>query len=323
MSTTPQQHNDNQEIDLSQISRKIGNLFEKAADLIFLALLFAKRNIIIILVLLVGGYFLGRYMDSTNKSYDNQIIVSPNFSSYDYLYAKINLINAKNNEGDSLFLKNVVGIKNPDNFHGIEIEPITDIYRFIGGEPVNFEFVKLLAEDNDINKVVEDDLTSRNYIFHNINFSTGKPTTDAETVAPILKYLNDSDYYRKIQKQYVENVHVKMRQNDSIIAQINMVLNNAKNPSKSNNLVYYNENTQLNEVIKTKNELNGEQGSSRMELVGLDQIIKKNSATINIENHKGLNGKRKLVLPVLLLMLFFGSVVLIKFYKRQLAKSKA
>lgn len=327
MSTASSQNNDNQEIDLSQVSKKIGNLFEGIANLIFQLLLFVKRNILIIGILFVVGAVLGWYMDKNSRQYDNQIIVTPNFSSVDYLYSKVSLINSKVKEGDSLFLKNVVGIKNTKTFGTIEIEPITDIYTFIGNKPVNFDFIKLLAEDGDLKKIVEDKLTSKNYAFHSLSFSTSEPTSEAETVQPILNYLNNSDYYRTIQKEYVNNIKVKMIENDSIIKQINAILNSFSNTvshsPKSSSLVYYNENTELNDVIKTKNELIAEQGSRRLELVGVDKIIKESSSVINVRESDSLNGKMKLIIPMFFLFLYAIVVLFVAFYKRQLAKSKA
>jgi hypothetical protein len=277
------------------------------------------------------GWFIGAvsgwYLDRTSKSFDNQIIVTPNFTSTDYLYSEIALINSKIKEGDTLFLKNVVGIKNPKKFNKIAIEPITDIYRFIGSNPTNFEFVKLLAEDGDLKKIVDDKLTSKNYLFHNITFSTSKPTSNEATVKPILDFLNSSEYYKKVQKEYVSNINKKIIENDSIISQINGILNSfsrtANGSQKSDKLVYYNENTQLNEVIKTKDELIKEQGSLRLQLLDTDKIIKETSSTINIKNTEFINGKRKFFVPIIFVLLFmlFGSLK--AFYKKQLAKSKA
>ncbi len=327
MSAEPQNNVDNQEIDLSQISKKIGGFFEGVSNKIFRGILFIKRNILVIGILFILGAGLGFYMDKNGKSYDHQIIVTPNFTSTDYLYSKIDLINSKISEGDTLFLKNIVGIKDCKHFHAIKIEPITDIYRFIGTTPVNFEFIKLLAENGDLKKIVDDKLTSRNYSFHNISFSTSKTTTEEKTVKPILNYLNNSEYYQKIQKEYLNNIKIKMKENDSIISQINGVLNSfsktLNGSQKSDKLVYYNENTQLNDVIKTKNELIKEQGEHRLELVGNDRIIKESSSTINIRNTKDLNGKMKLVLPLLFIFLFFLLGYFKSFYKNQLAKSKA
>jgi len=327
MSSESQNNMDNQEIDLSQISKKIGSFFEGISNKIFHLIFYIKKNIVVIGILFVIGALCGWYLDRTSKSYDNQIIVTPNFTSTDYLYSKINLINSKIKEGDTVFLKNVVGIKDTKKFNKITIEPITDIYRFIGSNPVNFEFVKLLAEDGDLKKIVDDKLTSKNYLFHNITFSTSKPTNNEATVKPLLDFLNNSEYYKKVQKEYVSNIKKKMIENDSVISQINGVLNNfsstVNGSQKSDKLVYYNENTQLNEVIKTKNELISEQGSLRLQLIDTDKIIKETSSTINIKNTEFINGKRKFLVPIIFVLLFmlFGSLK--AFYKKQLAKSKA
>lgn len=325
MSTASQNNSDNQEIDLSEISKKIGGFFEDISTRIFKGILFLKRNIIVIAILFVIGVVLGIYLDKTSKSYDHQVIVTPNFGSIDYLYSKVELINSKIEEKDTLFLKDVLGLKEPKKFKKIAIEPINDVYKFIENRDENFEFIKLLAEGGDIKKIITEKVTSKNYPFHAISFSTSALTSEKHTVEPILKYLNDSDYYSKIQKEYVNNIKVKIVANDSIISQINGFLNtlsNKGNKSQSSNLVYINENTQLNDVIKTKDELVNDQGRRRIELINTDKIIKQISVTLNIKNIKSINGKLKLVLPFLFIFLFIGITILRSFYRRQLAKSK-
>ncbi|MCF6129789.1 hypothetical protein L1S35_08890 [Flavobacterium sp. AS60] len=321
MSATSQ-NNDNQEIDLSQISKKIGNFFENISTAIFRGILFFKRNIIWVGILFIIGALLGYYLDKTTKIYDNEIIVSPNFGSVDYLYGKIELINSKFEEGDTLFLKNIVGIKNSKKFKGITIIPITDVYKFIDNKPQNFELIKLMAEDGDIKKIVNENLTSKNYPYHIISFSTLNQTSNENTVQPILNYLNDSDYFKKIQNEYMNNVKIKMVQNDSIISQIDGLLNSfkVKNGSQNDKTVYYSEKSQLSEVIKTKDQLVYEQGSHRIELVNLDKIVKASSVTLNVRNNKAVNGKMKLVLPFLFLFLFVLVGYFKSYYKKQMAK---
>lgn len=323
MSATSQ-NNDNQEIDLSQISKKIGNFFENISTAIFRGILFFKRNIIWVGILFIIGASLGYYLDKTTKVYDNEVIVSPNFGSVDYLYAKVNLINSKVEDGDTLFLKNVVGIKNPKKFKGVTIAPITDVYKFIDNKAQNFELIKLMAEDGDIKKIVNESLTSKNYPYHTISFSTIDQTSNENTVQPILNYLNDSDYFKKIQKEYVDNIKVKMVENDSIISQINGLLNafssTANGSQKSDKLVYYNENSQLNDVIKTKDLLVYEQGTHRIELVNYDKVIKESSSTLNVRNTKAVNGKMKLVLPLFFVFLFVLVGYFKSYYKNQTAK---
>lgn len=323
MNNSPQ-NNDSQEIDLSQISRKIGVFFDGIIFNIFRIIFFLKRNIVLVGILLVLGAGLGYFLDKTNKNYQNQIVVIPNFDSVDYLYSKIELINSKVKEGDTIFLKNVVGIKNPKKLGLIEIKPITDVYKFIKDKDNNFEMIKLMAEDGDIKKIIEENVTSKNYPYHLITFFTSEETSLDKTINPILNYLNQSDYYAKIQKEYVNNVKVKMIENDTIIKQIDGFLNSLSksinSSQKSDKLVYYNENSQLNDVIKTKDQLVYEQGSHRLELVNLDKIIKDSSVTINSKNNTGLNGKMKFIIPLFFILILILLKVFRKVYQKQLSK---
>lgn len=323
MSNSPQSNPNDQEIDLSQLSKKIGDKIQSFIDWLFDGILFLRRNIVIIGVLFVVGAALGFYMDKKAKVYDNQVIVTPNFGSTDYLYSKVGLIAAKIKEGDTLFLKQI-GIKNPNKFAKIEVEPIVDVYRFINSNTQNFELLKLMAEDGDLKKIVEDNLTSKNYTFHVISYTTKDTTSEKNTLEPLLTYLNDNEYYEKIKKESINNIHLKIKENDSIIGQINGVMNQFSNAvgsnQKSDKLVYYNENTQLNDVIKTKEALINEQGAKRLELVTSDRIIKESSFTLNVQNTKMINGKMKLVFPVLFIGIFILFGMVRRFYRVQLAK---
>jgi hypothetical protein len=121
----------------------------------------------------------------------------------------------------------------------------------------------------------------------------------------------------------LQNIAVKMVENDSLINQINGFLNGVSKSingsQKSDKLVYYNENTQMNDVIKTKDELVIEQGKLRINLVTLDKIVKDNSVVLNILNKEGVNGKMKLVLPLLFFFLFGFGAVAIRSYKKRKA----
>ena len=150
MSTKVPQNNEDQEIDLGVISKKINNFFLGIGTSIFRIIQFFIRNWIIVLILVLAGFVLGWFLDSTQKSYKHEIIVAPNFGSTDYLYAKIDLINSKIKEVDTLFLKNSVGIQQPKNLNIIEVKPVADVYNFIKNKKEKFELIKLMAEDCDI-----------------------------------------------------------------------------------------------------------------------------------------------------------------------------
>lgn len=324
MSSNSPINSDNQEIDLAQIAQKVNRIYESLLTMLFRFILFIKRNIIVLIVLFIVGAGIGFYLDKKIKSYDHQIIVSPNFGSTDYLYAKVNLLQSKINEGDTVYLKEI-GIKNTKRFGRIQIKPIIDVYKFIENNKDNFELIKLLAEDGNIDKVVENELTSKNYPFHVVSFTTSKITLENETVQPILKFLNDSQHFNQLQNEYLSNIQIKMKANDSTIAQIDGLMDQFKNRTNSNHsdkLVYFNENTQLNDVIQTKEALIREQANLRISLVNLDKIIKETSVILNDKNTKGTNGKMKFIIPFTFLLLFIGLRGLWSFYKKQALKSK-
>lgn len=316
---------DDQEIDLSQISQKLGQSYESFQSWIFGGFLFVKRNLIVLIILFVIGVGLGVYLDKTSESYDNEIIVTPNFGSTQYTYAAIKLINSKIKEGDTVFLKGI-GIKTPKYFSGIEIKPITDIYNFIGNKEQNFDLIKLMAEDGDINKIIEDETTSMNYASHRLVITAKKKEGRKEIIDPVMNFLNSSNYYKIMQQSTIESIGLKIAANERTLNQIDSLLNefssNTKQGGKSDKLVYYNENTQLNDVLQTKNGLIQELAFKKIELLNSDKIVKERSAVLNIKNTENLHGKLKLILPILFVLIFVFFVFVKNFYKRQNEKLK-
>jgi hypothetical protein len=321
MSTNSQ----DQEIDLGQVFKKIGEFYQLFIDKIFDFILFLKRNIIILIVLFVLGAGLGFYLDKDSKIYDHEIIVLPNFGSTDFLYSKVNLLESKRKEKDTSFL-NKLGFLDKSELKKIEIEPIIDVYQFIDSKESNFGLIKLMAEDGDLKEIIKDDVTSKNYLYHVIKIKTSNKVTSEKLYSSILSYLNKSDYFEVIQKQVIENLKVKIAANDVTVNQINNLINDFSKTSSSNQksdkLVYYNENSQLNDIIKTKEDLIKEQGYNKINLVNSDKIIKDINTSINSKNTEGLSGKTKLILPFLFILIFLFMKGFIRFYKKQINKRK-
>lgn len=329
--STEKQNNIPEEIDLGVLFGKINSFIENISLSIFKAILFIKRNILIFLGLLILGFGLGFYLDSSEKYYDTNIIVSPNISGTDYLYSKIDLLASKLKEGDTSFFK-AIGINAPEKINVIEVEPIIDIYTFVNNSTSaasaqntqNFELVKLLAESSDINKVIKDKITSKNYPHHKIHISTLDPTSENELVKPILNYLNTDSYLNEILAITKDNIKIKMKKNEELISQTDsliriLTLNLSKN-QKSSNLVYNNENNQFNSFFELKNNLINEIASQRIELVNSNSIIKDISTVVNIKNDKGSHGKLKLILPFVFIFLFLIGTIFMSFYRKQAAK---
>jgi hypothetical protein len=320
-------NSDNQDIDLSMLSKKIGSFLESITTGLYNWILFFKKKALLIVGLAVIGAGLGSYLDTNIISYNHEVIVLPAMGSTEYLYSKIQLLQSKINSNDTLFLK-AIGIENPKNISLIEIKPIIDIYSFINSTSdkasQNFEFIKLLAEDKDINKVIEDKLTSRNYSRHTLKIKTKGNITEKNTITPLLKYLNDNDYLEKLRNAYIFNINNKILKDEEMILQINNLLNKFSSTSdnqKSDKLIYYNENTQLNEIITSKTNFINDIAAQKVELINMDSFIKKTSVIINSKNTDGVNGKLTLIIPFVFVSVYLFIVFFVVFYKKQSLKA--
>jgi hypothetical protein len=276
----------------------------------------------ILSLLLIGGFATGVLIETVKTSYDHYILVEPNFGSTDYLYAKVDEINAKIKEQDTVYLKSI-GISKPKDIFKIEVKPIVDVYRFVSRNEQNFELLKLMSDDSDINKIIEEKPTSKNYSYHLIHLSTKQKINKSQLIAPILAHLNNSDFYKQIQKEYILNQQIKMKANEVLIAQIDGYLNGlaAGTPSASGEkMVFYTEKTQLNDVIQTKDILVKEQGNLRIEKISIDKIIKDNHITLNTEASGKLNSALKFILPLFFIALFIFFKNFIRFYQKESLK---
>lgn len=324
-------NSDNQEIDLSMISNKFKDFFDGFASSIFRSILFFKTNLVRISILAAIGIGAGVYLDETNKSYNSEIIVTPNMGGTDYLYSKIDFLSAKLIEKDTIFFKNL-GIKNLSDIKTIKIEPILDIYSFVNNSTSaanaentqNFELVKLLAEDGSLKDVIKDKLTSKNYPNHKIQIATSEIISKEGLINPIMKFLNTDEYYNKILKISIESVKIKMKKDEQEIVQIDSILrfmtyNLGKN--KNQNLIYNNENNQINPLFDLKNSLINDIAGHKINLENLKLFIRDTSTITNVLNTKLLNNKLKFFLPLFLIFGFIFINLFLKFYKKQSLKA--
>lgn len=316
------QNNADQEIDLSQVSRKIGQAYDGFLSWIFKGFLFVKRNMIALIILFVIGAGLGFYLDKNTTVYNHEVMVLPNFGSVEYTYSKIDLINSKIKEKDLSFLK-AIGIVTPKTLSEITIEPINDIFEFANKNDRNFEVIKLMSENGDINKIIEDKTTSRNYKYHRIKITTNKLMRRSEVLDPILKYLNDNQYFEEVHKSVVESLVLNNEADQNTVNKINDLLTSFSVPAaseKGNQVFYYKENAQLNDVLKTKTDLIQMIAYRKIELINSTKIVKDSSTVLNIKNTTSLNGKMKFTIPILFIALFLFIGALKSFYKSQMRK---
>ena len=312
MSTNSQE----QEIDLSQIGKSISKVFQNIVNKCFDLLFFIQKKIIIVVVLFILGVGLGIYLDK-EPNYTHDVVVIPNFGSNDYLYEKVNLISLKLKEKDEAFFK-AIGISNIKDFNSIEIQPINGIYNFINSDSQkeNFEFIKLMAEDGDIEKIIQDNVTSKNYYLHNLNVKTTIAYQKKDLIEPILNYLQQTDYFVKLQKVYQSNLVEKVAANKLLITQIDQIILNLTQ-NKTGGEVTISEKSSVSELIQKKDELIHENHKLAIHKLEYDKVIKDQNISLNQMNTKGVNNKMKLILPFLFVLLYLLGYWFSQSYKQQ------
>ena len=311
MSTNSQ----DQEIDLGQIGKGIKNFLNGIVNSFFDFLFFIKKKIIIISILIIVGILLAFSLDS--KVYKHEISVIPNFGSNEYLYKKIEQVNTKLREDDAVFFKEL-GIKNYEDILSVEIEAYPAIYNFVNNkeEENNFELIKLMAEDGNIDKIMKDEITSKNYYHHKISIQTEGMFKKEEFIIPLLNYLNSNSYYETQQKITQKNLVDKLASNNSLISQIDQLIV-LLSTSNSSGTISISEKNSIPELVEKKDKLIQENQYLLRNQSTLDKIIKEESSIINIRNYKPLLLNNKILLPVFLVFLYLIFHILSKVYQKQ------
>ncbi|WP_306351252.1 hypothetical protein [Flavobacterium sp. '19STA2R22 D10 B1'] len=320
-STQPKDYNSNQEVDISAVFSKTKDGVNGVLRSFFHFLFFLRRNILILIGLFVVGAVIGFFLERGTQTYKNDVVVSPNFDSVDYLYNNINLIQSKINMGDTLFLKSI-GISNPKTLKGIEIKPIIDVYKFILDDRENYDVLKLFSDEGSVSKTVKDEITSKNYKYHNIEIITSTTGSTKKNVEAILAYLNKNQYFTALKNIYLADIDEKLVANKKMIVQIDEILKSFTSRftdeyrRQNDKLVYYNENAQLNDMIKTKIELYKDQSKLKEEKITFNEFVQKSSETLNVRKSKNIFLGLTFIVPVLFIFIFLGY----NFFKRLKAR---
>lgn len=316
MSTNSQE----QEIDLGQLFKKIGDFFSGFVDTIFDFIFFIQKKIIIIVVLLILGIASAYILDG-KKRYEHELSVIPNFGSNEYLYKSIEELNTKLKEKDPGFFKKV-GIHDFKDIMSIDIEAYPAVYSFVNNKEQenNFELIKLMAEDGDLEKILENEITSKNYYHHKISIVTKGMWKKEDLIDPILNFLNKSDYFLKQQKVVQQNLEDKLVANDSLVKQIdNIILLLSSNKNGGGN-ISISENSSIPDLVDKKDFLITESQQLKTSKIIYDKIIKEESSILNIRNYVPFMLNSKVLLPLIFVFIYLFGFAFMKIYNKQKLK---
>jgi hypothetical protein len=313
------QSTDAQEIDLGKVFNNFSNSIKNT---IFKSLSFFVKNKIVVLSILLLGFGLGLYLD-TKPSYKHEVILKPNFNTTDYLYAKVEQFNSFKTINDENVLENKYQLKKRKKIGTFEAEPINDIYRFLKDNESGYNFLKLMAEDGSIKKIIDEDVTSKNYEFHKITFTSSEMISREEVIEPFLKFINDDKHLNLIHKINLANSEKKLKTNDSIVKQIDLVFKKFGSQSSSGNISISGENIPIDNLIYIKEKMISENNYFDIVKEQSKLMINDHAVVLNIKDTKGLIGKHKILLPIVLLLGFIFLASIVSFYKKNKEKLSA
>lgn len=322
MSNKNEQNNIPEEIDLFNLRAAISKAINNA---IMNTFLFFKKNSYRLLFLLIIGGALGAAADYFFKSYVAEIVVNSNFTSNDYLYSRVDLLNNHFIQNS----KSELPISNNKKFTRIEVEPVIDVYSFVSNTTLNvannaqnsqnFEMLKLMSEKGDINKIIKDEVTSKNYYFQQINIFS-KDKVEEKDINSVINYLNKDAYFDSILHLNISNIKERIIKNDSTIAQIDKLIQSYSTSIARGdaNVMFKNDNSEVNSLITQKKELITKIDEDKLSLIRQNKIIKENTIVCNKINNKGIANKLKFIFPILFIFLF----LVISYIKRLNQKSQ-
>lgn len=209
----------NEEVDLGQLFKMIGNMFQKFFD--FIAKIFKGLFHVLVLILshffkrlkwyaiagfvgLAIGYFLDR---SSDKLYGANMFIDVNFKSGYQVYENIKNLNELAEEGDSIRIAEILNIDTTDaaKFKGFYIEPAID---------ENDRFDLFSKYKNGLDSLSQLDANYETFVssLSNYNFKThkiGVASTD-KNIYPKL----DSAFVRAISENAYLNEVLKVNQDN-------------------------------------------------------------------------------------------------------------
>jgi SOS response regulatory protein OraA/RecX len=312
--------NNQEEIDLFFVLDKLSKAYHRFLASVYKGIQFVVKHWIVLLILIVGGYFGGQFWQRSLKSTrEATLIVQNNFDSSSYVYSAVELLNVKYKQGDKAFLKtHNFNVDDPD-LEDIIIEPIVNIMDLLEKQEASDRNLDTYLGKADFE---EDLLLSEvfypEYTYHRITVSTVK--NNLETIEKVLTYLNSNKIYNKTKEIVIAETELRIQRNDKSINNIDAIFDEYSgkhfvdaNPSQ----VYFKsqQNNNLHQLIDKKKELIDENEKLKRELIKYDNVV----SLINNPNFyktSSFTDKKKTLLPIFLVFVYVAFFVIRNVYKK-------
>ena len=306
------QHNSD-EIDLGQLFQLIGKGFNKIFISLLRVFMYFKKNIFILLGLLVLGAGIGYGLSKiSTKKLKAEVIVKPTIESKNYLYDVVDEIQP-NIKSKNIEFFNDIGLP-VDNLEGFEISigPVDDGKVTSESE---MKFLELLQnfDAESVAGIVRAELQNKTSYTHRITFNYSKANNGQLFAEKVMDYINSNEYFDGLIEIYRENATSRIEENKKLLKQVDEIIVNysktiAQNNSSSSTdrIVLDNqERIDITGLLKLKSFLIKEIESKKIELKNRTEIIRVVNFGKTQEDRKSFFGKEVILIPLILLGLFF------------------
>ncbi len=306
-------HNSSDEIDLGQLFQLIGRVFNAIFRFVLRVFLYLKKNIFILIGLVVIGLAIGYGLNRiVSKRLKTEVIVKPQLESKNYLYDVIEEIQSNIGAKDTVFF-NTIGIDNID-FSGLEIS----VNRVVeeGATETDMQYLELLQsfENTDaIADIVRAELENKSSFNHRITIYYKNRTFGEVFAQKMMDYINSNTYFDEVLVISRNNAKSRIEQNQTLLKQVDEIITNytnnlaSKNNQASSDRIILDNQEQVNiaDLFQYKNILIRDIETKKLELVEQTKPI----SVINFgkpqEVQKSFFGKNVVLIPLLLIGLFF------------------
>lgn len=289
-----------EETDIFILLNKSKDFANKTGFLLYRLFRFVRKNLYTIIALIVIGAVLGYAGDVKRaKAYKNDIIVTANFGSTDFLYNKVETMDFT--EGPITKIK---------------IAPITDLYAFIKERYNNLEFAKYMS-DNSIKfeKYQPHQNVENFHRYHLITIFSKEKDRNGSVLNKFFDLFNNDKYFlerQKLEKIILEN---QIKEYEESINNINEILTRVGSGEEEDSNVSINSYPDLFQLINVKKSLIDD--LQKFKIVQLEQgeVIYATSTITNIKYRKMWLVAAVPILFVLLFILWVGARKSYKRYK--------
>ena len=307
-------NNGSDEIDLGQLFQLMGKAFNRLFINFLRFFLYIKRNIFILIGLLILGVAAGICLKMiTSEKMKTEVIVRPNIESKDYLYDVVAEIQANVKAKNHAFFDTLdIDIESLKGFD-VTVESLGNKKNKLEDELKYLELLKGLDISGTISDVVRNEILSRNSLNHKITFFYNNGTKGHEAANKLMEYINSNPYFNELIAIYVDNAKNRIVENKALIQQLDELIaqfatnlaSNKNNRSESRIILEHEDQMDIRELFDLKNSLIKDIESKNVELKTRENAIKMINFGKPQKVKISLLGKTFVLVPLVFVGIFF------------------